>query len=49
LTLKLIASYAWKFWSEMAGGANRAGEWKIFKSITFGRGADWAMIRLRIS
>jgi hypothetical protein len=43
LILKLIASFAVKFWGEMAGVANRAGEWKVFKSITFGRGAGWAM------
>jgi len=49
LTLQLISSFVVKFWSEMGGDANRAGEWKIFKSITFSRGADWAMIRLRIS
>jgi hypothetical protein len=35
LILKLIASSAGKFWSEMAGDANRADEWKIFKSIIF--------------
>jgi len=39
LILKHIASFAMKSWSEMAGDANRAGGWKIFKSITFGRGA----------
>jgi hypothetical protein len=43
LSLKLIASSAVKSWSEMAGVANGAGEWKIFKFITFSRGADWAM------
>jgi hypothetical protein len=37
LILKLIASFAGKFWGETAGVANRAGEWKIFKSITFNR------------
>jgi hypothetical protein len=42
LILKLIASFAVKFWSEMAGVANRAGEWKVFKSITLSGGADWA-------
>jgi hypothetical protein len=43
LILKLIASSAVKSWSEMAGVANRAGEWRTFKSITFSREADWAM------
>ena len=33
----------------MAGDANHAGEWKVFKSITFSPGADWAMMLLRIS
>jgi hypothetical protein len=32
----------------MDGDANRAGGWKIFKSITFSRGADWAMTLPRI-
>jgi len=49
LPLKLIASSVARFWSEMAGDANRAGAWKIFKSIIFSPGADWAMTRLRIS
>jgi hypothetical protein len=35
-------------WNEMAGDANRAGEWRIFKSTTFAHGADWAMLQLRI-
>jgi hypothetical protein len=48
LTLKLIASFAGKSWSETAGDANRAGEWKIFKSITFSGGAEWAMTLPRI-
>jgi hypothetical protein len=39
LNLKLIASFAGKSWSEMDGDANGAGEWKIFKSIIFSRGA----------
>jgi hypothetical protein len=39
LTLKLTASFAGKFWSEMAGVANGADEWKIFKSIIFSHGA----------
>jgi hypothetical protein len=37
LILKLIASFAVKFWSEMDGVASGVGEWKIFKSITFNR------------
>jgi hypothetical protein len=45
---KLIASFAVKFWGEMDGVVNHAGGWRIFKSITFSREADWAMIRLRI-
>jgi hypothetical protein len=45
LILKLIGSCAGKSWSEMDGDANRAVGWKIFKSITFSRGAAWAMIR----
>ena len=49
LTRKPIASSARKFSIEMDGVANRAGGWRIFKSITFCRGVDWAMIRLRIS
>jgi hypothetical protein len=32
----------------MGGIANRAGEWRIFKSITFSREADWAMMLPRI-
>jgi hypothetical protein len=43
LILKLIASSAVKSWSVMDGGVNLAGTWRIFKSITFGREADWAM------
>jgi len=43
-----IASFAGKSWSEMAGVANRAGGWKIFKSTTFSREADWAMMLPRI-
>jgi hypothetical protein len=46
LIRKRIASFAAKFWSETDGDANRAGAWKIFKSITFSGGANWAMIRL---
>jgi hypothetical protein len=48
LTRKLIASFAAKSWSEMTGVANRAGEWRIFKSITSSREADWAMMLPRI-
>jgi len=48
LILKLIASFAVKFWSETVGVAKVAGAWKIFKSITFSRGADRAMTLLRI-
>jgi hypothetical protein len=43
LIRKRIASFAVKSWGEMAGAVNRAGEWRIFKSITFSRGVDWAM------
>jgi hypothetical protein len=43
LIRKLIASYAGKFWSETAGDANGVVGWKIFKSIIFNGGADWAM------
>jgi hypothetical protein len=32
----------------MAGVAKGAGEWKIFKFITFSPAAAWAMIRKRI-
>jgi hypothetical protein len=32
----------------MAGVANGAGEWKIFKSITFSHEADWGMMLPRI-
>jgi hypothetical protein len=45
LSRKRIASFAGKFWSETAGDANRAGAWRIFKSITFGRAANWVMTR----
>lgn len=48
LILKPIASSAGKFWSETAGDANRVGERRTYKSITFSRGADWAMTRPRI-
>jgi len=40
---RLIANSAGKSWSEMAGAANRAGAWRISKSITFVREANWAM------
>jgi hypothetical protein len=43
LILKLIASSAGKSWSAMAGVANRAGGWMIFKFTTFSRGVGWAM------
>ena len=48
LTPRLIASYAMKFWRETVGVANGADAWKIFKSIIFSHGADWAMTRQRI-
>jgi hypothetical protein len=48
LIRKFIASFAVKFWSEMAGDVNGAGEWRAFKSISFSGGADWAMILPRI-
>jgi hypothetical protein len=48
LNQKLIASFAGKFWSETAGDANRAGAWRIFKSITFSHEVDWAMTLPRI-
>jgi len=44
----IIACFAEKSWSATAGGANRVGEWRIFKSITFSLGANWAMTLLRI-
>jgi len=48
LILKLIANSAGKSWSGMDGVVNLAGGWKIFKSITFSGGADWAMTLPRI-
>ena len=48
LILKLIASFAGRSWSETVGVANGVGGWKIFKYITFSRGADWAMTLPRI-
>jgi hypothetical protein len=48
LTLNLIASSAVKFWSATAGVANGVGGWKVFKSITSSREADWAMTLPRI-
>jgi hypothetical protein len=48
LTLKPIANFAMKSWSEMAGVANGAGERSIFKSITFSREANWVMTLPRI-
>ena len=49
LALKLIASSATKSWCETAGVANRAGEWRVFKSITSSRGAAWVTTPSRIS
>jgi hypothetical protein len=48
LILKLIDNSAAKSWSETVGVANGVGAWWIFKSITFSRGADWAMTLPRI-
>jgi hypothetical protein len=48
LILRLIASFAEKSWSEMDGVANGAGEWRIFKSTTFSRGADWEVMLPKI-
>jgi len=48
MPLQLIASFAVKSWSETAGDVNRAGEWKIFKSIISSGGANWAMTLPRI-
>jgi hypothetical protein len=48
LIQKLIANSAEKSWSEMAGVANGAGEWRVFKSITFSREADVAMMLPKI-
>jgi hypothetical protein len=45
---KFIVNIADKSWSETAGDAIGVGGWKIVKSITFSRGADWAMKRKRI-
>jgi hypothetical protein len=39
-----IGSSAVKFWNAMASVANRAGEWKAFKFITFSGEAYLAMI-----
>jgi hypothetical protein len=49
LTRKRIASYAEKSWSEMDGAANRAGEWRIFKFITFNRAVCQGMMLMRVS
>jgi hypothetical protein len=49
LNLKRIASFAARFWSEMAGGAKGAGARKIFKFITFGAEANWAVTSPKIS
>jgi len=43
LILTLIASSVGKSWSEMAGVADGAEVWRIFKSITFSRAAGKAM------
>jgi hypothetical protein len=48
LIRKLIADSAGKSWREMAGVANGAGVWRIFKSITSSREVDWAMTLPRI-
>jgi hypothetical protein len=48
LILKLIANSAGKSWGGMDGVANGVGESRIFKSIIFSRGADWAMTLPRI-
>jgi hypothetical protein len=48
LNLKLIASFAGKFWSEIAGVANGAGAWRVFRFITFSHEADWVMTQPRI-
>jgi hypothetical protein len=48
LIRKRIAVSAVKFWSETDGVANHAGGWKIFKSITFNGGADWATMKRKI-
>jgi hypothetical protein len=48
LTLKLIASSAVKSWIEMDGAVNRAGGWKVFKSITFSGGATLGMTHQKI-
>jgi hypothetical protein len=37
LVRECFTSFAGKFWSEMAGDADEAGEWKIFKPTTFNR------------
>jgi hypothetical protein len=48
LIRRLIASFAVKSYSEMAGVVNLAGAWRMFKFITFNRGADWAMTQRNI-
>jgi hypothetical protein len=47
LNLKLIASFAGKFWTEMDGVANGAGKWRVFKSIIFNGEAEWGMTQRR--
>jgi hypothetical protein len=37
-----------KSWSEIDGDANGVVGWKVFKSIIFNGGADWAMTLPRI-
>jgi hypothetical protein len=46
--LKLIVSFAVKFWSEMDGDASSVGEWRIFKSTTFSGGANWEVMLPKI-
>jgi hypothetical protein len=48
LILRLIGTFAAKFWNETAGIASRVDEWKIFKSTIFNRGAEWVMTQPRI-
>jgi hypothetical protein len=47
MPLKSIFNFAGMSWSEAAGDANGVGGWRIFKSITFSRGADWATTQRR--
>jgi hypothetical protein len=48
LIRKPIAFFAKKSWNEMDGAANRAGAWRIFKSITFNGGTAWVMTQQKI-